>query len=200
MIPILEDGDITLFGKTVLIPQRWFVINALLESRAICRYIAETYADQGTKLVPARGDIKAQAIFDQWLSVESTNWDAFAYPLVNQKLFRKCAPPLSPPRKSVNKSTRYRGLEPIPEVVDSIIPVFNDKLDIFEKILGKQKYMAGDEFSLVDLFYLPYTAKLFEIGHGDFLTSRPNVSAWWDRVSNRESWKKVYVPMPLPPA
>jgi glutathione S-transferase len=51
--------------------------------------------------------------------------------------------------------------------------------------------MGGDEFSLVDIFYLPYTQKLFEVGDGELITSRPNVNAWWQRVSTRDSWKKV---------
>jgi glutathione S-transferase len=93
-------------------------------------------------------------------------------------------------------NARYRGLEPVPQIVDAASEKFNEKLDIFEKILGKQKYMGGDEFSLADIFYLPYTQKLFEAGDGAFITSRPNVNAWWERVSTRDSWKKVYAPLP----
>ena len=79
----------------------------------------------------------------------------------------------------------------MPEIVDYYTASFNRKLDIFEGILGKQKYMGGNEFSLVDIFYLPYTQLLFRIGNGDLITSRPNVNAWWEKVSTRDSWKKV---------
>ena len=68
---------------------------------------------------------------------------------------------------------------------------FNEKLNVYEKILGKQKYIGGDEFSLVDIFCLPYTQKLFQIGDGQLIESRPNVKAWLERVSTRESWKNV---------
>ena len=86
---------------------------------------------------------------------------------------------------------RYKGLTIILQVVDLAVAKFNKKLDVYEKILGKQKYMGGDEFSLLDIFYLPYTQKLFQIGDGELIESRPNVKAWWERVSTRESWKRV---------
>ena len=50
-IPVLVDGDFVLY-----------------ESRAICRYIARKYANQGTALIPS--DEKELAIFDQAASVE----------------------------------------------------------------------------------------------------------------------------------
>jgi glutathione S-transferase len=59
------------------------------ESRAICHYIAAKYADQGTKLLPDPTDLNASAIFNQWLSVELDDWNAFAYPIVAQKFFNK---------------------------------------------------------------------------------------------------------------
>jgi glutathione S-transferase len=86
---------------------------------------------------------------------------------------------------------RHKGLQTIPQVVDLAVAKFNEKLDVYDKILGKQKYMGGDEFSLVDIFCLPYTQKLFQIGDGQLIESRPNVKAWWERVSTRESWKNV---------
>jgi len=157
-IPILEDGDLRLF-----------------ESRAICRYLAAKYADQGTKLIPDPTDLKASAIFEQWASVELDNWNAYAYPIVVEKFFKP-----------------MKGAGTLEVVVDDAIANFNKKLDVFEGILGKQKYMGGDEFSLIDIFYFPYTQKLFETGDGALITSRPNVNAWWERVSTRDSWKKVY--------
>lgn len=84
----------------------------------------------------------------------------------------------------------------MPEILDAATTAFNAKLDVFETILAKQKYMAGDEFSVIDIYYLPHTQKLFEIGEGELITSRPNVNAWWESVSTRESWKKVYAPFP----
>ena len=79
----------------------------------------------------------------------------------------------------------------IPEIIADSTAKFSAKLEIFDKILGKQKYMGGDEFSLIDIFYLPYTQSLFNIGDEGLVTAHPNVKAWWERVSGRESWKRV---------
>jgi glutathione S-transferase len=59
-----------------------------LESRAICRYLALKYADQGTPLIPPTTDIKATAIFEQAASVEQANFDAIAGKLVVEKVFK----------------------------------------------------------------------------------------------------------------
>ena len=68
-------------------------------------------------------------------------------------------------------------MEAVPEVVALVTKKLSDKLDIFDTLLAKQKYMGGDNFSLIDIFYMPYTEKLFEAGEGDLITNRPNVKA-----------------------
>ena len=54
----------------------------------------------------------------------------------------------------------------------------NARLDAYEKILSKQKYLAGDELTLADLFHLPCGAKLYVAGQGDFIDKRPNVKRY----------------------
>jgi glutathione S-transferase len=49
------------------------------------------------------------------------------------------------------------------------------KLDVYEQILSKQKYLAGDEVTLADLFHLPYAELLPKAGAKVF-EERPNVS------------------------
>lgn len=160
VIPILEDGDFT-----------------LCESRAICRYIAAKYRDQGTPLVPDPTDIKASAKFEQWASIELTSYENYCGVIIAEKLFAS-----------------YKGLAVNEAVVDFVTKKLIDKLDVFEKILSKQKYMAGDTFSLIDIFYIPHTDKLFAAGDGHLITDRPHVKAWWEAVSTRESWKTACAP------
>ena len=65
-------------------------------------------------------------------------------------------------------------------------------LDVYEERLSKSKYLAGDFFSLADLSHLPFTQYLvgpMEKEH--MIRDRKHVSAWWDDISNRPSWKKV---------
>jgi len=87
----------------------------------------------------------------------------------------------------------WRGLPTVAEILDERTTKFKAKLEAFNTILGSQKFMGGDEFSLVDIFYLPYTAKLYEVGLGSLIDDQPNVKAWWERVSTRDSWKQVQV-------
>jgi glutathione S-transferase len=84
-----------------------------------------------------------------------------------------------------------RGAQPNEIIVGELTKTFTAKLAIFEGILAKQQYMGGDEFSLIDIFYMPYTAMLFVSGDSELITSNPNLAAWWERVTARESWKKV---------
>lgn len=50
----------------------------LYESRAICRYLAEKYADQGTpNLIPT--ELKAKALFEQAASIEYANFNPYAF-------------------------------------------------------------------------------------------------------------------------
>lgn len=123
--------------------------------------------------------------------------ESFAYPIVARSSSKSASSiaPIQTLLYHTDINTRYRGLEPVPQIINAASEKFNEKLDIFEKILGKQKYMGEDESSLAGIFYLPYTQKLFEAGDSAFITSRPNVNAWWERVSTRDSWKKVYAPL-----
>jgi glutathione S-transferase len=84
-----------------------------------------------------------------------------------------------------------RGLPVKAEIVEDRTTKFKASLIVFNKILGKQKYMGGDEFSLVDIFYLPLMQKLYVVGLGGLIDEQENVKAWWERVSTRESWKRV---------
>lgn len=58
-----------------------------VESRAICRYIAMKYPNQGTKLLPDASDIKAVAIFEQAINIEQADFDPNASGITMQKLF-----------------------------------------------------------------------------------------------------------------
>ncbi|KAB2017062.1 hypothetical protein ES319_D08G134700v1 [Gossypium barbadense] len=72
-------------------------------------------------------------------------------------------------------------------------------LDIYEERLSKNKYLAGDFFSLADLSHLSFTQSLVgQMGKEYMTTNRKHVSAWWDDISSRLSWQKVlqlYAPL-----
>ncbi|KAI0696179.1 glutathione transferase [Cytidiella melzeri] len=148
----------------------------LFESRAICRYIAAKYRDQGTPLIPDASDLKATALFEQAASIETSNFDGYAHTLSFEKIVKPML---------FGKPTNE-------EVVKETLAILESKLKVYDVILGKQKYLAGDELTLADLFHLPYGTRLQqEAGFDIFGEDKPNVARWWKDISSRESWQAV---------
>ncbi|CAF3264940.1 unnamed protein product [Rotaria socialis] len=145
----------------------------IYESRAICRYLELKYKDKGTELVPT--NINALGLFEQAASIESANFDPYASGIVFEKVFKK--------RKGLG--------EPDEAKVASLKEQLNAKMDVYDTILSKQSYLGGQVFTLADLFHLPYGTLLVACGEGSFFESRPNVKAWWNRITSRPSWIAV---------
>nr|UJV38490.1 glutathion S-transferase [Trametes gibbosa] len=146
----------------------------LYESRAIARYVALKYGGV-SKLIPDPADLHKVALFEQAASIESSSFDPSASSLAFENIFK----PLF-------------GLQTDPTRVTALKTTLENKLAVYDVILGKTKYLAGDELTLADLFHLPY-GYLLEKQNIDYLVSGkfPNVTRWWNDVSSRESWKKV---------
>ncbi|CAE6484973.1 unnamed protein product [Rhizoctonia solani] len=60
----------------------------------------------------------------------------------------------------------------------------------YKRILSKQKYLAGNTFTLADLFHLPYGAMVNNLDP-KILTSKPHVKAWWSDITSRDSWQEA---------
>lgn len=138
----------------------------LYESRAIIRYLDARLP--GVSLVPS--DLESRARMDQWMLVEQCYFSPPAMKAVMNKL-------MSP--------------SPDAAVIEAGLAGAARALDEADKRLGAAPYFAGQAFSLADISWMPYVGYLFAIGAGDQVTSRSNVAAWWGRVSERPSWKKV---------
>ncbi|KAK7006276.1 glutathione S-transferase [Favolaschia claudopus] len=159
------------FGQVPYIDDDGFI---LFESRAICRYIVDKYpAPAGTTpLVPS--DIKGKALFEQAASIEYSDFEPYAYPTVREKVFKP-----------------MRNLPTDKAVYDSSIETLDAKLAGYEAILGKQKYLAGNEIILADLFHLPYATLLAKAGSDLMTTKGPNVTRWYNELCERPSWNAV---------
>ncbi|KAJ7122405.1 glutathione S-transferase [Mycena epipterygia] len=144
------------------------------ESRAICRYIAEKYAHQGTPLIPTT--MEAKAVFEQGACTEMATFHPAVMKLVMEALGKA-----------------RQGLPVDQAVLADCVADLSAKLDVYEVILGKQKFMGGNELSLVDLFHLFY-APLLAGGGVDVMTSKgpdSNVTKWWNALISRPSWIKL---------
>ncbi|CAI5479699.1 unnamed protein product [Closterium sp. Yama58-4] len=145
----------------------------LFESRAIARYVAEKNAGQGTDLLGST--LKERALVNQWLEVEAQNYNPPLSALIAEKVFKPM----------------FGGGEPDQAKAEELKAKLSKVLDVYEAHLASNEYLAGSNFSLADLSHLPYTALLWVSGDSDLITSRPNVNAWWERISSRPSWKKI---------
>ena len=151
----------------------------LYESRAIIRYYAEKYKSQGTDLLGKT--IEERGTVEQWLEVEAQNYHPPIYNLVLHVLF-----------------SDKMGFPADAKVIEESEKNLGKVLDIYEERLSKSKYLAGDFFSLADLSHIPFTNYLGAMGKMYLIKEREHVSAWWDDISSRPSWKKVLELYPAP--
>ncbi|KIY72500.1 glutathione S-transferase [Cylindrobasidium torrendii FP15055 ss-10] len=160
-VPVLEDDGITVY-----------------ESRAIARFIALKYSDQGLPLIPPISDLAKTAAFETAMQVENQQFDVWAARIVVEKLIKRLFNP---------------DYEQNTALVDEAITTLNAKLDVFEKLLSEQAYLAGDEITLPDLNIIPLGVKLQEALGVDILENshRPSVTKWWQRLTARPSWIAV---------
>ncbi|EKM82270.1 hypothetical protein AGABI1DRAFT_126600 [Agaricus bisporus var. burnettii JB137-S8] len=156
------------FGQIPYIDDEGFI---LYESRAICRYIEDKYPDRGTRLVPS--DIRQRALFEQGASIETSNFDAMASLLMYEIVFKLLFGQITDQVKVQDLTAKLAA-----------------KLDVYEEILSKQKYIAGDTVTLADLFHLPYGSMLAPAGI-DLIQERPRVAKWFNDLQNRPSWQAV---------
>ncbi|KAK7026193.1 glutathione S-transferase [Favolaschia claudopus] len=155
------------FGQIPYIDDDGFI---LFESRAIGRYIAAEHPE--SKLIPT--DPKKHALFEQAASIEFANFDFNADPLI-KALARK----------------RFLGQDSDQAPLDAKMETLEGRLDVYEKILAKQRYIAGDEITLADLFHLPRAQFIETYIKSGVMTSssRPHVARWYDELLSRPSWK-----------
>ena len=45
---------------------------------------------------------------------------------------------------------------------------------------------------MVDLFYIPWIQSFGMCGEMEIINANPSVKAWWERLSARDSYRKVY--------
>jgi glutathione S-transferase len=143
---------------------------SLYESRAIIRYLDAKLP--GVSLTPK--DLHERGRMEQLISVEQSYFSPQAMKIVSQLLFNK-----------------MQGKEPDMAVVSAAKGEVSKVLDVTEKHLAGKEFLAGGSFSLADIDWMPYVQYVVQAGEGALITDRPNVGAWWKRVSSRPTWQKV---------
>jgi glutathione S-transferase len=150
------------FGQVPTIDDDGF---AMYESRAIIRYINEKVKGN---LVPA--DIQGRARMEQWISIESADFTPHAMKFIFHTVFQR-------PQDEATLASAS-------EKLDVALGVMNAHL-------AAQPYFAGAAFSLADISFMPYFEYVAMTPAKDQLLKGSHVAAWWNRVSERPSWRKV---------
>jgi glutathione S-transferase len=143
----------------------------LYESRAICKYLARKYS---FPLLPPDSDVEATGLFDQAQFAEVLYFAEPAGKIAFEKFAKK-----------------FMGLPPDEAVVSDALRSVETFFDVAERLLQHRDYMAGNSFTLTDIYYIPLIQRLFACGYGDVILSRKAVSAWWDRCINRPAIQKM---------
>ena len=86
---------------------------------------------------------------------------------------------------------KFMGLPPNEAVVSDAVRLVEAFFDVAERFLQNRKYMAGNEFTLADIYYIPLIQRLSACGYGDIILGRKTVSGWWDRVTNRPAIQQL---------
>lgn len=150
------------FGRVPAIDDDGF---QMFESRAICRYLNDKA--QG-KLLPK--DAKARAKVEQWISIETSEYTGHAMKYVYHHIFN------TPQEQAVLDAAR--------KALETTTAVMN-------KALGSSPFIAGEEFTLADICFMPYFDYTAGTPLSDLYGKHENLTAWWKRVSERPSWKKA---------
>ncbi|EPQ52912.1 glutathione S-transferase [Gloeophyllum trabeum ATCC 11539] len=144
----------------------------LYESRAIAFYLA---AKARSPLLPSEDDVKRRARYEQAVQTEVCHVDHLAYSLAWEKIWKA-----------------YTGLTTDEERVKEYARTLEETFDAYDKILSKQKYLAGDELTLADLFHLPHGNLFPQCGYTWLEDGkRPNLYRWWKELNARPSWQAV---------
>lgn len=143
----------------------------LYESRAICKYLSRKYS---FPLIPLESNIKGNALFEQAQSVEMIYFAEPAGRISFEKFVKK-----------------FRGLQTDEAVVSTSLSALENFLDIMDGLLQQREWVAGNTFTLVDIYYIPLVQRLFACGYKDVVLGRQHVAIWWDRVINRPGIAKL---------
>lgn len=64
-------------------------------------------------------------------------------------------------------------------------------LALYDRILAKQRYIAGNQLTLADLFHLPNGAALKSGKWKAVFENYPSVDKWFSRLQKSETWLRA---------
>jgi glutathione S-transferase len=162
------------FAKVPVLEDEGFI---LYETSAINRYLERKFPTPA--LVPSKPE--GAALTNQWISAADSYFVPHVAPVIIETLFR-----------------RYLGGEANLAAIESGQEKMQTALDAADHALQHSPYLAGEEFSLADIHFMPYFEYLEKTGLDEPVKRRKHLTAWWKRTSRRPSWETVARTGPQP--
>ncbi|MDB4997070.1 MAG: putative glutathione S-transferase-like protein [Myxococcaceae bacterium] len=138
---------------------------AMYESRAMARYVAEK---ANSPLMPK--GLRERAKVEQWLSVESANFTPHAMKFVYHHIMKR---------------------EQDATVLETAATGLGRALDVMESQLATTTFIAGEDLSIADIAFMPYLEYVWATPAKEQITAHPRVTAWWNRISERPTWRTI---------
>lgn len=145
---------------------------ACAESRAIVRYIAEKFKGQGPAILG--NTLEEQAIVNQWVETEGHQFNDLAFAPWSMEYYLGY---------KENRLVREEVLAPLHARLEKFF-------DRVEDQLSKNKYLAGNFYSMADLNISPSLLRVM-ILQPELITTRKHVQAWYNDITSRPMFKKM---------
>jgi glutathione S-transferase len=139
---------------------------ALYETSPIVRYVDQAFP--GATLTP--GDARERARMNQVISII----DCYGY----KAIISNCV------------LQRFFG-HPDEKVIAEARPTIELCLKEFERLKGSDKFLAGNQLSLADLYLVPIIFYLQMMPEKSLFEARKGLAGWWASMSQRSSVKKT---------
>jgi glutathione S-transferase len=147
----------------------------LCESRAICAYIDAAF--EGPPLMPR--DPAAMAVAEQWIALIMTTIDPV---LARQYLVAYINAP---------------GGVPEPGAIAALLPKMRECFNVLDRRLAQTPYLAGDAFTLADMFLYPLIWFMrLKPESAELLQASPHLLAWYEKLGARASVQESEPPAP----
>jgi glutathione S-transferase len=150
----------------------------LYETQAILRYLDQMFPEPA--LVPS--DPRAAARMNQIIGIN--DWYFFpkaAAPIVFQRVV----------------GPALLGMPTDETVVSAAVPMARTCLDELDRLLGEQRFLAGDQLSIADIMLAPQIDFLAATPEGKRLLEGTRLTAWLARMNARASMVATARPEPL---
>ena len=118
--------------------------------------------------------LKERAIINQWIEVESQTFIAAAGQILIDHFISGVT------NRPLNEA-----------VVNAALAKLKPVFDVYEAQLSKHKYIAGDEYSLANLFHAPNLNYLMKTFKMEAYGNHPRVLAWAENIISRPAFQKV---------